>query len=112
VNCAFIITVHSSGGANVAAPRALLTASLCMVAVPCISCRYPGSQGKQYFLGLEAVLGGSGDPAYPGGYSSCVGGEVHGLKQASEVKMQELKLWVCSSCIVGFCMSLRRRQAS
>lgn len=28
--------------------------------------RYPGSQGKQYFLGLEAVLGGSGDPAYPG----------------------------------------------
>ena len=28
--------------------------------------RYPGSQGKQYFLGLEAVLGGSGEPAYPG----------------------------------------------
>jgi light-harvesting complex I chlorophyll a/b binding protein 3 len=22
--------------------------------------------GKQYFLGLEKVLGGSGDPAYPG----------------------------------------------
>lgn len=29
--------------------------------------RKPGSMGKQYFLGLEAVLGGSGDPAYPGG---------------------------------------------
>ncbi|KAJ9517446.1 hypothetical protein QJQ45_024902, partial [Haematococcus lacustris] len=29
--------------------------------------RSPGSQGRQYFLGLEKVLGGSGDPAYPGG---------------------------------------------
>eukprot|EP00355_Strombidium_rassoulzadegani_P003437 CAMPEP_0168628372 /NCGR_PEP_ID=MMETSP0449_2-20121227/11809_1 /TAXON_ID=1082188 /ORGANISM="Strombidium rassoulzadegani, Strain ras09" /LENGTH=277 /DNA_ID=CAMNT_0008670787 /DNA_START=42 /DNA_END=875 /DNA_ORIENTATION=+ len=29
--------------------------------------RKPGSMGKQYFLGLEAVLGGSGEPAYPGG---------------------------------------------
>lgn len=29
--------------------------------------RKPGSMGKQYFLGLESVLGGSGDPAYPGG---------------------------------------------
>jgi len=27
----------------------------------------PGSQAKQYFLGLEAVLAGSGNPAYPGG---------------------------------------------
>jgi light-harvesting complex I chlorophyll a/b binding protein 3 len=27
----------------------------------------PGSMGKQYFLGLEKFLGGSGDPAYPGG---------------------------------------------
>jgi light-harvesting complex I chlorophyll a/b binding protein 3 len=27
----------------------------------------PGSQGKQYFLGLESVLAGSGNPAYPGG---------------------------------------------
>jgi hypothetical protein len=23
--------------------------------------------GEQYFIGLETVLGGSGDPAYPGG---------------------------------------------
>lgn len=28
--------------------------------------RNPGSMGKQYFLGLEKGLGGSGDPAYPG----------------------------------------------
>ena len=28
--------------------------------------RNPGSQGKQYFLGLEKYFGGSGDPAYPG----------------------------------------------
>lgn len=31
--------------------------------------RKPGSMGKQYFLGLEQVLGGSGDPAYPGAAS-------------------------------------------
>lgn len=31
--------------------------------------RNPGSMGKQYFLGLESVLGGSGDPSYPG--ASC-----------------------------------------
>jgi hypothetical protein len=29
--------------------------------------RFPGSQGKQYFLGLEKVFEGSGNPAYPGG---------------------------------------------
>merc|ERR1712192_57601 len=29
--------------------------------------RNPGSMGKQYFLGMEKVLGGSGDPLYPGG---------------------------------------------
>ncbi|CAM6024745.1 unnamed protein product [Sphagnum balticum] len=27
----------------------------------------PGSMGKQYFLGFEKFLGGSGNPAYPGG---------------------------------------------
>lgn len=31
--------------------------------------RNPGSQGKQYFLGLEEVLKGSGDPSYPGKFS-------------------------------------------
>lgn len=29
--------------------------------------RFPGSQGKQYFLGMEAAFNGSGNPAYPGG---------------------------------------------
>ncbi|GLC47421.1 Photosystem I chlorophyll a/b-binding protein 3-1, chloroplastic [Pleodorina starrii] len=29
--------------------------------------RYPGSMGKQYFLGLEKIFEGSGDAAYPGG---------------------------------------------
>mmetsp|Transcript_5753 Transcript_5753/g.6605 ORF Transcript_5753/g.6605 Transcript_5753/m.6605 type:complete len:303 (-) Transcript_5753:257-1165(-) len=29
--------------------------------------RKPGSMGEQYFIGLERVLGGSGEPAYPGG---------------------------------------------
>lgn len=29
--------------------------------------RKPGSMGEQYFIGLEAALGGSGEPAYPGG---------------------------------------------
>ena len=29
--------------------------------------RAPGSQKEQYFLGLEAAFGGSGNPAYPGG---------------------------------------------
>ena len=28
--------------------------------------RHPGSQAKQYFLGLEQVMQGSGNPAYPG----------------------------------------------
>eukprot|EP00803_Ostreobium_quekettii_P011703 evm.model.scf_1854.5 EVM.evm.TU.scf_1854.5 scf_1854:13061-16437(+) len=29
--------------------------------------RKPGSMGKQYFIGLERIFEGSGDPAYPGG---------------------------------------------
>ena len=33
--------------------------------------RNPGSMGKQYFLGLESVLGGSGDPSYPGNITAC-----------------------------------------
>ena len=32
--------------------------------------RHPGSMGKQYFLGLESVLGGSGNPSYPGAPSN------------------------------------------
>jgi light-harvesting complex I chlorophyll a/b binding protein 3 len=29
--------------------------------------KYPGSQSKHYFVGLEKIFGGSGNPAYPGG---------------------------------------------
>lgn len=29
--------------------------------------RKPGSQGQQWFLGMEAAFKGSGNPAYPGG---------------------------------------------
>jgi hypothetical protein len=29
----------------------------------------PGSMGKQFFLGFENVLGGSGDPCYPGAWT-------------------------------------------
>jgi len=32
----------------------------------------PGSMGKQYFLGFEKVLGGSGNPSYPGKQSSLI----------------------------------------
>lgn len=32
----------------------------------CLRFRYPGSQGKQYFLGLEKAFEGSGNPIYPG----------------------------------------------
>ena len=31
-------------------------------------CRYPGSQAKQYFLGIEYVFKGSDNPAYPGAW--------------------------------------------
>lgn len=51
----------------------MLTHTVCVL-LSAVPCRYPGSQGKQYFLGLEAVLGGSGDPAYPGGCSARGGG--------------------------------------
>ena len=33
----------------------------------CQDYRKPGSQSKQWFLGMESVFGGSGNPAYPGG---------------------------------------------
>lgn len=50
--------------------------------------KYPGSQGKQYFIGLEAALGGSGDPAYPGGPWF----NLFNLGGKSEAEMKKLKL--------------------
>ncbi|XP_006647025.2 chlorophyll a-b binding protein 8, chloroplastic [Oryza brachyantha] len=48
----------------------------------------PGSMGKQYFLGLEKYLGGSGEPAYPGGPLF----NPLGFGTKSEAEMKELKL--------------------
>eukprot|EP00879_Flechtneria_rotunda_P000466 GHRR01000567.1.p1 GENE.GHRR01000567.1~~GHRR01000567.1.p1 ORF type:complete len:268 (+),score=84.06 GHRR01000567.1:122-925(+) len=50
--------------------------------------RYPGSQSKQYFLGLEKVFGGSGDPAYPGGPFF----NLFNMGAKSEAEMKDLKL--------------------
>lgn len=50
--------------------------------------RKPGSMGKQYFLGLEGALGGSGDPAYPGGPFF----NVFNLGGSDPKAMQKLKL--------------------
>mmetsp|Transcript_35541 Transcript_35541/g.100605 ORF Transcript_35541/g.100605 Transcript_35541/m.100605 type:complete len:358 (+) Transcript_35541:258-1331(+) len=47
----------------------------------------PGSQGRQYFLGLEAVLGGSGDPKYPGGPFF----NLFGLGSTQAEKLKDLK---------------------
>jgi len=47
----------------------------------------PGSMGKQYFLGLEAILGGSGDAKYPGGQFF----NLFNLGAESQQKMHELK---------------------
>jgi light-harvesting complex I chlorophyll a/b binding protein 3 len=46
--------------------------------------RKPGSQNGQFFLGLEAVFGGSGTPAYPGGQFFNMAGL--GSKSAEEMK--------------------------
>lgn len=50
----------------------------------------PGSMGKQYFLGLEKGLGGSGEPAYPGGIFNPLGfGKDE--KSLKDLKLKEVK---------------------
>jgi light-harvesting complex I chlorophyll a/b binding protein 3 len=51
----------------------------------------PGSMGKQYFLGLEKFLGGSGDPAYPGGPIFNPLGFGKDDKSLNELKLKEIK---------------------
>ncbi|KAL3508915.1 hypothetical protein ACH5RR_028316 [Cinchona calisaya] len=51
----------------------------------------PGSMGKQYFLGLEKFLGGSGDPAYPGGPLFNPLGLGKDEKSIKELKLKEIK---------------------
>merc|ERR1719473_2411522 len=53
--------------------------------------RNPGSQGKQYFLGLERALGGSGDPAYPGGPFFNMLGLGKTESEMNELKLKEIK---------------------
>ncbi|KAG6552682.1 hypothetical protein Mapa_005629 [Marchantia paleacea] len=51
----------------------------------------PGSMGKQYFLGFEKVLGGSGDPAYPGGPLFNFLGFGKDEKSMKDLKVKEVK---------------------
>ncbi|RZC69033.1 hypothetical protein C5167_032102 [Papaver somniferum] len=51
----------------------------------------PGSMGKQYFLGLEKGLGGSGNPAYPGGPFFNPLGFGKDEKSMKELKLKEVK---------------------
>nr|XP_024399268.1 chlorophyll a-b binding protein 8, chloroplastic-like [Physcomitrium patens]PNR37934.1 hypothetical protein PHYPA_021044 [Physcomitrium patens] len=51
----------------------------------------PGSMGKQYFLGLEKFLGGSGNPAYPGGPIFNFLGFGKNEKELKELKLKEIK---------------------
>ncbi|KAI9192600.1 hypothetical protein LWI28_025315 [Acer negundo] len=51
----------------------------------------PGSMGKQYFLGLEKYLGGSGDPAYPGGPIFNPLGFGKNEKEMKDMKLKEVK---------------------
>jgi len=51
--------------------------------------RKPGSMKDQYFIGLETVLGGSGDPAYPGGQFFNMFNL--GSKNMDEMKLKEIK---------------------
>nr|GMC70316.1 chlorophyll A-B binding protein 8, chloroplastic [Ipomoea batatas] len=51
----------------------------------------PGSMGKQYFLGLEKGLGGSGDPAYPGGPLFNPLGFGKDEKSMKDLKLKEVK---------------------
>ncbi|KAL6323638.1 hypothetical protein AAG906_039234 [Vitis piasezkii] len=51
----------------------------------------PGSMGKQYFLGFEKYLGGSGDPAYPGGPLFNPLGFGKDEKSLKDLKLKEVK---------------------
>jgi light-harvesting complex I chlorophyll a/b binding protein 3 len=55
--------------------------------------KYPGSMGRQYFLGLESVLGGSGEPKYPGGQFFDMFGLSSQMDEAQilDMKVKEVK---------------------
>merc|ERR1712159_160352 len=53
--------------------------------------RYPGSQRKQYFLGLEKIFRGSGEPAYPGGPFFNMLGLGKTATEMNGLKLKEIK---------------------
>ncbi|CAG9463597.1 unnamed protein product [Pedinophyceae sp. YPF-701] len=53
--------------------------------------RNPGSQGKQFFLGLEKGFNGSGNPAYPGGPFFNFMGMGKDEKAMQTMKLKEIK---------------------
>lgn len=53
--------------------------------------RKPGSMGKQFFLGFENVLQGSGEPAYPGGPVFNFAGMAKDGDAAKVMRTKELK---------------------
>jgi len=53
--------------------------------------RNPGSQGKQFFLGLERALSGSGNPAYPGGPIFNILGLGKSDSEMNDLKLKEIK---------------------
>jgi len=53
--------------------------------------RNPGSQGVQYFLGMEKIFAGSGDPAYPGGPFFNMLGLGATDAEIADLKLKEIK---------------------
>ncbi|KAK9785784.1 hypothetical protein WJX73_009489 [Symbiochloris irregularis] len=53
--------------------------------------RSPGSMGKQFFLGLEKGLAGSGDPIYPGGLFNPLGLATNNEEGLKQYKIKEVK---------------------
>ena len=53
--------------------------------------RNPGSQSKQYFLGIESTFKGSGNPAYPGGQWFNLFGLGKTEAALNELKVKEIK---------------------
>lgn len=60
----------------------------------------PGSMGKQDFAGLEKMLGGSGDPAYPGGFFNFLkyGENDMANMKTKEIKNGRLAMMACFAC--------------
>ena len=51
----------------------------------------PGSQSSQFFLGVEKVFGGSGNPAYPGGQWFNMANLGSDPKEMAKLQLNEIK---------------------